>query len=94
MKYINSKTGAILDSPCVLSGGDWQSFEEYNENENGASSETEKKESKDDGDVVDLSNMSLSELKKLAKELGLDFGKDVKKDELIVLIAENQEVVE
>lgn len=23
MKYKNTKTGAILDSPCIISGGDW-----------------------------------------------------------------------
>ena len=23
MKYKNTKTGAIFDSPCVISGGDW-----------------------------------------------------------------------
>lgn len=23
MRYINTKTGAIIDSPCAISGGDW-----------------------------------------------------------------------
>lgn len=23
-RYINQKTGAIIDSPCVISGGDWK----------------------------------------------------------------------
>lgn len=23
MIYRNSKTGAVIDSPCVISGGDW-----------------------------------------------------------------------
>lgn len=23
MRYINIKTGAIIDSPCLISGGDW-----------------------------------------------------------------------
>ena len=23
MKYRNTATGAIIDSPCVISGGDW-----------------------------------------------------------------------
>ena len=23
MKYKNTKTGAIIDSPCIISGGDW-----------------------------------------------------------------------
>lgn len=23
MKYINTRTGAIIDSPCTISGGDW-----------------------------------------------------------------------
>ena len=24
MIYRNSKTGAVIDSPCVISGGDWE----------------------------------------------------------------------
>lgn len=27
MKYRNTKTGAIIDSPCLISGGDWVSEE-------------------------------------------------------------------
>ena len=27
MKYINKVTGAVIDIPCVLSGGDWQAAE-------------------------------------------------------------------
>lgn len=27
MKYINDVTGAVIDIPCVLSGGDWQAAE-------------------------------------------------------------------
>jgi hypothetical protein len=23
MKYLNTKTGAIIDSPCIIKGGDW-----------------------------------------------------------------------
>lgn len=23
MRYYNTKTGAVIDSPCVISGGDW-----------------------------------------------------------------------
>ena len=29
MRYKNTKSGAIFDSPCVISGGNWQ---EINEN--------------------------------------------------------------
>ena len=28
MKYINTKTGAIIDSPCIISGGDWINLED------------------------------------------------------------------
>jgi predicted transcriptional regulator len=28
MKYKNTKTGAIIDSPCIISGGDWINLEE------------------------------------------------------------------
>jgi len=26
MQYKNTKTGAIIDSPCIISGGDWVPF--------------------------------------------------------------------
>lgn len=28
MRYKNTKTGAIFDSPCVISGGSWQEITE------------------------------------------------------------------
>lgn len=28
MKYKNTKTGAIIDSPCIISGGDWIKYSE------------------------------------------------------------------
>ena len=31
MKYKNTKTGAIIDSPCIISGGDWIEEEIKNE---------------------------------------------------------------
>lgn len=33
MKYQNTKTGAVIDSPCVISGGDWVMKEETPEKE-------------------------------------------------------------
>lgn len=30
MKYKNTKTGAIIDSPCKVSGGDWIEYTEEN----------------------------------------------------------------
>ena len=99
MRYINTKTGAILDSPCVLSGGYWELLEKVKESKEAEESkekiiEIEKESETDDSDVVDLSKMSINELKKLAKELELDFDKNIKKDELIAFIGANQEIVE
>lgn len=28
MKYINTKTGAIVDSPCIIEGENWEVLEE------------------------------------------------------------------
>ena len=28
MRYINTKTGAVIDSPCAVSGGNWALVEE------------------------------------------------------------------
>lgn len=29
-RYINTRTGAIIDSPCTISGGDWTTIENLN----------------------------------------------------------------
>ncbi|CAM4225885.1 hypothetical protein [Erysipelothrix aquatica] len=76
MKYINTKTGAIIDSPCNISGGDWKDFQEQKkltspvkeiENDNKGTPITQETGNEDD----DLLIKSKPELVVLAEELGL-----------------------
>lgn len=43
MIYKNSKTGAVIDSPCNISGGDWEFQETETKEEAVEETETEEK---------------------------------------------------
>lgn len=93
MRYRNTKTGAIIDSPCTLSGGNWVTEEEFEEltamdedNE-----DLIKEDLEDDGDVIKLSEMTIAELKELAAEHEIDLGVAKKKADIIEVILASQE---
>lgn len=88
MKYKNTKTGAIIDSPCKIYGGDWIEVEPPDEIK---VVETEEQRTETE-DVIDLSKMTVDELKRFATEVSIDLGKATKKDEIIKIIAESDEV--
>lgn len=46
MKYINKKTQAVIETSCVISGGDWVAMEEQPKEKKA----TKKKVSKKDGE--------------------------------------------
>ncbi|MDO4710627.1 MAG: Rho termination factor N-terminal domain-containing protein [Peptostreptococcaceae bacterium] len=101
MRYRNTLTGAILDSSCVISGEYWELADGQKVADPPETAQDlpedgsdEEPEGLSDGDVVDLGKMSVDELKKLAKDLGIDLGKATKKADIMAIIAESQEVVE
>ena len=48
MIYVNKKTGATIDSPCLLSGDDWELISEAKEHEEVAEKAVETKEAKEE----------------------------------------------
>ena len=88
MKYKNTKTGAIIDSPCTLSGGDWVTEEEFEEL---TAMDEDNEDLEDDGDVIKLSEMTIAELKELAAEHEIDLGVAKKKADIIEVILASQE---
>jgi len=75
MKYKNIKTGAIIDSPFKIKGGNWIEFI------------TNKKETIEDEPVaeyveeeIDLEEMTNRELEELAKKEGINLTADDKKN--------------
>lgn len=62
MKYKNTKTGAIIDSPCKVSGGDWVEFKPEEVTEEDVRTEDYIEEE------INLEEMTKAELIELAKE--------------------------
>lgn len=88
MRYRNTKTGAIIDSPCTLSGGNWVTEEEFEEL---TAMDEDNEDLEDDGDVIKLSEMTIAELKELAEEHEIDLGVAKKKADIIEVILASQE---
>lgn len=99
MRYRNTKTGAIISSPCKISGGDWVLEGKRKEPKTLSEPVVEKVEQIeeiehiDDDDVVDLSKMSIAEIRSFAEANDIDLGKAKKKNELLEVIA-NSGIVE
>ncbi|MGI6349636.1 MAG: hypothetical protein GX218_09470 [Clostridiaceae bacterium] len=88
MRYKNIKTGAVIDSPCPISGPDWapvrEAVEEAQEVENVVEVV---EETEDDDNVVTLSEMTVVQLKEFASKHGIDLGNATKKADIIDAIA-------
>ncbi len=82
MKYENKKTGAILDSPSPISGGDWI---EYGAKPEADDVSVETKETKDEVEK-DVSGMSKEDVMNELDALGVAYDKNAKKDALIDLM--------
>ncbi|MGI6086108.1 MAG: hypothetical protein ACOYIF_11865 [Acetivibrionales bacterium] len=87
MRYKNIKTGAVIDSPCPISGPDWvpvrEPVEEVQEVENVVEVV---EETEDDDDVITLSELTVAELKQFAAEHAIDIRKATKKSDIIDVI--------
>lgn len=83
MKYKNTKTGAVIDSPCSISGKNWEPLQEVQE---------AVPEPKPEDDTVDLSLMTVAELKQFALDLKIDLGTAARKGDIIKIIAASDNV--
>lgn len=82
MRYFNKKTGAILDSPSKIYGGNWV---EYDKKDEAQEESTEKVEAKN---PVEESSTDLTkdEIMNELDALGIDYDKKAKKEDLIKLM--------
>lgn len=74
MRYKNIKTGAIVDSPFVINGDDWELLEaqkSFEEVEASEVDETELREEEFVEEEVDLKELTNDQLEKLAVEQGI-----------------------
>lgn len=82
MRYINKKTGAILDSPSIIYGGDWVDYDKKDEVQKVPEKKSEvKKEVKKDS-----SELTKEEIINELEALGIDYDKKAKKEDLIKLM--------
>ena len=84
MKYLNKKTGAIIDSPSPVSGGDWV---EYDGKETVIKAPTETKNEEVKKPVEESStDLTKEEVMNELEALGIEYDKKAKKEDLIKLM--------
>lgn len=91
MIYRNTKTGAVVDSPCIISGGDWIEDEIEVGNTTLEDLQTDDTTYVDDNisdadDDIRLSEMTIAQMKALAAEREIDLGGATKRNDIIAVI--------
>lgn len=82
MKYINKRTGAIIDSPSECYGGQWIEYDKKDEVQEAPKEKVEVKE-----DVKkDTSELTKEEIINELEALGIDYDKKANKEDLIKLM--------
>ena len=87
MRYINTKTRAIIDSPFAISGGDWVEYSkailEAEESTNKVEIDSAKKEEK----IIEASSdITKKEIMAELDALGIEYDPKAKKDDLYKLM--------
>lgn len=82
MRYFNKRTGAILDSPSKIYGGNWV---EYDKKDEAQEEPTEKVEVKEEV-KKESSELTKEEVMNELDALGIDYDKKAKKEDLIKLM--------
>lgn len=91
MKYKNTKTGAIIDSPCRISGGDWIPYEKGEQKEVPKVEEVDASEEKADEIETAENNESINGVtkKQIMQELdamGVKYNRNDNKETLYNLM--------
>lgn len=82
MLFINTKTGAKVESLAPVSGGDWVLSDDLEDSTQKAQ-DKDLEGAEDSAEEINLDGMKLDELKTLAAELDIPFESNVKKADLI-----------
>ncbi len=80
MRYINKKTGAIIDSPSKISGKNWVEYKHEKDR-------TEKQTEEYVEEEIDLEAMTKDQLIEFAKEQGIEVNEKENKSVIIETIA-------
>lgn len=96
MEYRNTKTGAIIDSPCIISGGDWVEWAEKEINEikakevNEVEEVKEIKEAEESEKEEDFDGITVKEIKQELDAFGIKYNPRAKKQELYDLMIQGR----
>lgn len=82
MRYFNKKTGAILDSPSIIYGGDWIEYEKKDDVQEVTKEKVEVKKTVEESSTELTKEEIMNEL----EALGIDYDKKAKKEDLIKLM--------
>lgn len=88
MRYRNTKTGAVIDSPCTISGGDWIVYDEneviQDKNKKDNNEENQEQENSQESDEV--AELSKKEIMQELDALGIKYNPKANKQELYDLM--------
>lgn len=88
MRYINTKTGAVIDSPCEISGGDWVAEGDLVDIPVEVEETFDEEEELEEVDeTVDFTAFTIAELRDYAEEHGIDLGDAKKKDDIVAVLS-------
>jgi len=96
MKYKNTKTGAIIDSPCKISGGDWIKYtEEVRETQVDDQVEETKEiekeiEELEEEKIDGIDGITVKEIKQELDAFGIKYDPRAKKQELYDLMMQGR----
>lgn len=82
MRYFNKKTGAILDSPSKVYGGNWVEYDKKDDAQEAPKEKVEVKKSVEESSTELTKEEVMNEL----DALGIDYDKKAKKEDLIKLM--------
>lgn len=95
MKYINTKTGVIIDTPCLISGGDWIEYvREHPAEEIIEEVEVEIKEEveevKEEPEEEGIDGITIKQIKQELDAFGIEYNPRAKKQELYELMMQGR----
>jgi hypothetical protein len=82
MRYFNKKTGAILDSPSKIYGGQWIEYDKKDDVQESPKEKVEVKKSVEESST----DLTKEEIMNELDALGIDYDKKAKKEDLIKLM--------
>ncbi|WP_308533279.1 hypothetical protein [uncultured Peptoniphilus sp.] len=82
MRYFNKKTGAILDSPSKIYGGQWVEYDKKDASQEAPEEKVEVKKPVEENST----DLTKEEIMNELEALGIDYDKKAKKEDLIKLM--------